>query len=183
MKITETNLPGCMLIHNVWFHDHRGSFQELYVQQRYQAAGIGEPLIQDNLSISAKGVIRGLHFQRQQPQGKLITVLSGAIYDVMLDIRPTSPTLGQWQAIELSADNPQQLWIPPGFAHGFQALTENSIVLYKTSSYYNPNDEGAISVFDPELKIGWPLADAVLSEKDQQAPYFAAIKPMLLGQS
>lgn len=175
MKILETALPGCLLIEQQQFNDNRGYFRELYVQQRYQAAGIAEPLLQDNLSLSGKGVIRGMHFQRQQPQGKLVTVLSGKIYDVMVDIRPTSRTFGQWQAIELSAELPQQLWIPPGFAHGFQALADNSLVFYKTSRYYNAQDEGAFNAFDPELNIPWPVKEAVLSGKDSQAPAFQQV--------
>jgi dTDP-4-dehydrorhamnose 3,5-epimerase len=175
MKILETSIPGCLLIEHLRFDDQRGSFRELYVQQRYQAIGITEPLVQDNLSISAKGVLRGMHFQRLQPQGKLVTVLSGSIYDVMVDIRPDSVTFGQWQAITLSADMPQQLWIPPGFAHGFQALEDNSLVFYKTSSYYNPNDETSFNAFDPTLNIPWPIKNAILSSKDSQAPSYPQV--------
>lgn len=180
MKIIETALPGCLLLSQTQYRDQRGYFQELYVQQRYEEAlGLTEPLVQDNLSHSSRGVIRGMHFQRQQPQGKLITVLQGCIYDVMVDIRPNSPTYGQWQGIILSADNPQRLWIPAGFAHGFQALDSTNLVFYKTSRYYNPKDEGAISAFDPELKISWPLEKTAISTKDLQAPNFAEIKAML----
>lgn len=170
MKIIETSLPGCLLLSQTQHRDQRGYFQELYVQQRYEELGITEPLVQDNLSHSTRGVIRGMHFQRQQPQGKLVTVLQGSIYDVMVDIRPNSPTYGQWQGIILSADNPQQLWIPAGFAHGFQALDSTNLVFYKTSSYYNPSDEGVFQPFDPKLNISWPLQDAILSAKDRQAP-------------
>lgn len=175
MTITETSLAGCLLLEQQRFHDNRGFFTELYVQQRYQQAGVTLPLVQDNLSQSKRGVIRGMHFQRNKPQGKLISVLKGEIYDVMVDIRPHSNTFGQWQGIYLSADKPRQLWLPPGFAHGFQALADDTLVFYKTSSYYDANDEGAFNVFDTDLAITWPLQAAVLSAKDQQAPSFAAI--------
>lgn len=175
MTITETSLAGCLLLEQQHFHDSRGFFTELYVQQRFQQAGITLPLVQDNLSQSKRGVIRGMHFQRNKPQGKLISVLKGEIYDVMADIRPNSNTFGQWQGIYLSADQPRQLWLPPGFAHGFQALADDTLVFYKTSSYYDANDEGAFNVFDTDLAITWPLQAAILSAKDQQAPSFASI--------
>lgn len=176
MKLTETSLAGCLLIDYQRHCDERGYFVELYVQQRYQQIGLHSALVQDNLSHSKRGTIRGMHFQRTKPQGKLITVLNGKIYDVMVDIRPDSGTFGNWQGIYLHAETSQQLWIPPGFAHGFQALADNTLVHYKTSSYYDPDDESSFNAFDPQLAIAWPESNATRSVKDQTAPAFTDIQ-------
>lgn len=172
MKITQLVLPGCLLIQPVKFPDKRGHFQELWSAERYKAIGIKHSFVQDNYSYSTKGVVRGMHFQRRQPQGKLVTVLSGEIFDVMVDIRPDSDHFGKWLGITLSASNTSQLWIPPGFAHGFQVLSSEASVMYKTTTQYDVSDEGAFLYCDEQLDIQWPLADAIVSEKDQIANSF-----------
>jgi dTDP-4-dehydrorhamnose 3,5-epimerase len=172
MNITPTPLPGSLLFELPRFSDERGFFQENFRASAYQAAGITEPLLQDNWSRSVKGVLRGMHFQRTQPQGKLISVLRGEIFDVAIDIRRTSPAFGQWQGIVLSEHKAQQLWLPPGFAHGFLVLSDIADVLYKTSSYYNGADEGSFCWSDADLAIAWPQQPTQLSAKDAAAPAF-----------
>lgn len=172
MIIKQLTLPGCLLIQPTRFPDQRGHFQELWSAERYKAIGIKENFVQDNYSHSKKGVIRGMHFQRKRPQGKLVTVLSGEIFDVMVDIRPDSSHFGQWFGITLSASNASQLWLPPGFAHGFQALSQDAVIMYKTTTYYDVTDEAAFLYCDEYLDIQWPLADAIVSEKDQTANSF-----------
>ena len=174
MKITATALPDCVLIEPERFADARGFFQENYRADAYRAAGIAEDLVQDNWSRSNKGVLRGMHFQRTQPQGKLISVLRGEIFDVAVDIRPHSAHFGQWQGIVLSEHLPQQLWLPPGFAHGFLVLSDSADVLYKTSSYYRAADEGSFCWNDTTLAIRWPFHPTLLSDKDARAPAFSA---------
>ena len=173
MNIITTPLSGCVLLEPRRFADQRGFFQELFRVSDYAAAGITEPLLQDNWSRSVKGVLRGMHFQRRQPQGKLVTVLRGEIFDVAVDIRKNSPTYGKWHGQMLSADKPQQLWLPAGFAHGFLVLSDSADVLYKTSSYYNAADEGSFSWNDPQLAIRWPATPTLLSAKDAAAPCLA----------
>lgn len=171
--LTATHLfADCLLIQAPVFKDSRGFFQESYSLKHYQQLGITDAFVQDNISQSAKGVLRGMHFQRVTAQGKLITVLQGNIYDVMLDIRPKSKTFGRWHAITLEAASGQQLYIPPGFAHGFQALSENTIVSYKASDYYCPEDEASFNALDPELGISWPQAITLRSAKDIGAVMF-----------
>jgi len=175
MQITHTQLAGCVILQLPIYHDQRGHFQELYVDARYKDAGIPDTFVQDNFSVSQAGVIRGMHFQRFKAQGKLISVLQGEIYDVMLDLRPDSSTFGQWQAITLDANSGQQLFIPAGFAHGFQALTNNTLVMYKTSQYYDAKDEAAFNALDPKLSINWPAPITARSVKDCTAPNFSDI--------
>ena len=172
MRVTRCQLNDCLLFAPMRHHDSRGFFQELYRAADYAAAGISEPLVQDNWSRSLKGVLRGMHFQRSAPQGKLVTVLRGEIYDVAVDIRPHSASFGQWQGLLLSEDNGHQLWLPPGFAHGFLVLSDVADVLYKTSSYYQPGDEGSFRWDDPELAINWPTVPNNISDKDAGAPLF-----------
>lgn len=172
MKITPCALPDCFLVQLQRYNDERGFFQENFRASAYQAAGITQPLLQDNWSRSVKGVLRGMHFQRTQPQGKLISVLRGEIFDVAVDIRPGSTNFGQWQGIVLSEHSAQQLWLPPGFAHGFLVLSDIADVLYKTSSYYNSNDEGSFCWNDTDLAIAWPQLPTQLSAKDAAAPAF-----------
>ncbi|MDP5037358.1 MAG: dTDP-4-dehydrorhamnose 3,5-epimerase [Alishewanella sp.] len=181
MQITKTHLPDCLLIQPPVYHDNRGHFRELYVAAKYQAAGLPQAFVQDNLSSSQQGVVRGMHFQRFKPQGKLISVLHGEIYDVMLDLRPASASFGQWQGIYLDAQQAQQLWIPPGFAHGFQALSTFALVSYKTTAYYDPTDEGAFNALDPKLAITWPQPVTVMSDKDRTAPAFEVVKQQLIA--
>ena len=171
MKATRLAIPDVVLIEPKVFGDERGFFFESFNQKAFnEATGTNHQFVQDNHSRSAKGVLRGLHYQIQQPQGKLVRVVRGAVFDVAVDIRKSSPTFGQWVAEELSEDNHRQLWVPPGFAHGFMVLSETAEFLYKTTDYYAPHYERCIAWNDPVIGIEWPhLAQApVLSAKDQQ---------------
>ena len=171
MIITPTALPDVLLIEPKVFGDARGFFFESYNRRTFaEAAGLDVDFVQDNHSRSAQGVLRGLHYQIQQPQGKLVRVVAGAVFDVAVDIRKTSPTFGQWVGIELSAENKKMVWVPPGFAHGFLVLSEVAEFLYKTTDYYAPSHERTIAWNDPDIGIAWPLAGApLLSAKDQAA--------------
>lgn len=171
MIITPTALPDVLLIEPKVFGDARGFFFESYNRRAFaEAAGLDVDFVQDNHSRSAQGVLRGLHYQIQQPQGKLVRVVAGAVFDVAVDIRKTSPTFGQWVGIELSAENKKMVWVPPGFAHGFLVLSEVAEFLYKTTDYYAPSHERTIAWNDPDIGIAWPLAGApLLSAKDQAA--------------
>lgn len=179
MKIIKTPLAGCELIEPARFHDSRGYFQEAFHQQRYQQLlGDNTAFVQDNFSHSVKGVLRGMHFQRKQPQGKLISVLQGEIFDVVVDIRSGSATFGQWYGVALSAKNGLQLWVPAGFAHGFQVLSATADVFYKCTCFYDPTDENAFNCLDPELDISWPLSESILSLKDADAlPFRQVMEP------
>jgi dTDP-4-dehydrorhamnose 3,5-epimerase len=168
--VTPTAIADVLILTPNVFGDSRGFFFESFNQQDFNAAtGTQHNFVQDNHSRSAQGVLRGLHFQVQRPQGKLVRVVHGAVFDVAVDIRPGSPTLGQWVGGELSAENQQQLWVPPGLAHGFLTLAEHAEFLYKTTDYYAPEHERCIAWNDPQLAIHWPLSGApALSGKDQQ---------------
>ncbi|SCK11814.1 dTDP-4-dehydrorhamnose 3,5-epimerase [Vogesella sp. LIG4] len=170
MRVIDTAIAGVKLIEPVVHGDARGFFFESFNQRQFDAAiGRQVQFVQDNHSRSARGVLRGLHYQLQQPQGKLVRVLQGAIFDVAVDLRRSSPSFGQWIGYELSADNRLQLWLPEGFAHGFVVLGEHAEVLYKTSDYYAPQHERCIRWDDPDLAIKWPLdAPPVLSARDAQ---------------
>lgn len=171
MKVTETAIPGVLLIEPKVFGDDRGFFLETFHAQRYADAGIPGPFVQDNYSRSAKGTLRGLHFQEPQPQGKLVQVVAGAVFDVAVDIRRGSPTFGKWVGVELSAENRRQLWVPPGFAHGFCVTSESADFQYKCTALYAPQNERSILWNDPDLGITWPLSgDPKLSAKDAAAP-------------
>ena len=170
MKISHSKLEGCVIIEPHVFGDERGFFLETFQAVRYeQVAGIDLPFVQDNHSRSARGVLRGLHFQKTKPQGKLVRVVSGEVYDVALDIRSESPTFGEWEGVILSEDNKKQFWVPPGFAHGFVVLSDTADFEYKCTDYYDPSDEGSILWSDPDLDIPWPIANPVLSTKDESA--------------
>ena len=157
MKATRLSIPEVVLIEPKVFGDARGFFFESYNQRAFnEATGTDFQFVQDNHSRSAKGVLRGLHYQLRQPQGKLVRVVQGAVFDVAVDIRKSSPTFGQWVGAELSADNHRQLWVPPGFAHGFVVLSESAEFLYKTTDYYAPQHERCIAWNDPQLAIAWP---------------------------
>ena len=170
MKISHSKLKGCVIIEPRVFGDERGFFLETFQTVRYQQeAGIDLVFVQDNHSRSAKGVLRGLHFQKTKPQGKLVRVVRGEVYDVALDIRKGSPTFGEWEGVILSEDNKKQLWLPPGFAHGFVVLSDFADFEYKCTDYYDPSDEGSILWSDPDLNIPWPIANPVLSTKDESA--------------
>lgn len=174
-------LPEVILIEPALWRDERGYFLESYNAEAWQQAGIPE-FIQDNHSSSGRGVLRGLHAQLRQPQGKLVRVIEGEIYDVAVDIRPSSPGFGKWVAVHLSADNFRQLYIPPGFAHGFCVAGDQAQVLYKVTSPYDPADEITIAWNDPQLAIDWPLSDPVLSEKDAAAGTLADLADRLPGR-
>ena len=168
MRVTETPLNGLFQIEPDVFGDARGKFVELYSQSRYETAGIVTlPFVQDNFSWSVRGTLRGLHYQMTKPQGKLVTVVKGAVYDVAVDIRQGSPSFGQWYGVELSDTNMRQLYVPPGFAHGFCVLSEEAGFLYKCTEAYQPADERGILWSDPVLAIAWPVSKPLLSPKDQ----------------
>jgi dTDP-4-dehydrorhamnose 3,5-epimerase len=170
VKVTPTALPEVLLIEPRIFPDSRGHFFETWVGPRYQEAEIAVPFVQDNFSRSTRDTLRGLHFQEPKGQGKLITILSGKIYDVAVDVRYDSPRYRKWIGIELDGDNPQQLWIPPGFAHGFCVLSAHADFMYKCTDFYAPETERSIRWNDPELAIDWPIDAPLLSEKDAAAP-------------
>ena len=170
-EFTKFKIPGPILIQPRVFNDGRGYFLELYKHSDFVAAGIGEYLVQDNLSQSVKGVLRGLHYQRQpKAQGKLVICTRGVIFDVAVDIRRGSPSYGQWIGVELSAENRKMLYIPPGFAHGFQVLSETAEVMYKCTDEYSPAEDRGIIWNDPEIKVAWPLSAPLLSGKDERHP-------------
>jgi dTDP-4-dehydrorhamnose 3,5-epimerase len=170
MLVHATTLKDCVIIEPRMFGDNRGFFFETFSKQRYlEEAGIALEFVQDNHSRSAKGVLRGLHFQKTKPQGKLVRVVRGCVFDVAVDIRPKSVTFGQWISVELSEQNKKQLWVPPGFAHGFTALSNDTELEYKCTAYYDPEDEDSILWSDPELSIPWPVTKPILSAKDADA--------------
>ena len=170
MKISHSKLKGCVIIEPRIFGDERGFFLETFQAVRYeQEAGIDLPFVQDNHSGSARGVLRGLHFQKTKPQGKLVRVVRGEVYDVAVDIRKGSATFGEWEGVILSEDNKKQFWVPPGFAHGFVVLSPTADLEYKCTDYYDPSDERSILWNDPDLDIPWPIANPVLSTKDEGA--------------
>lgn len=169
MKVTNTTIPGLLIVEPKVFGDARGFFFESFQAERYAGAGIPGPFVQDNLSRSSRGILRGLHFQEPRPQGKLVTVLRGKVFDVTVDIRKGSPTFGRWFGIELSDENRLQLWVPPGFAHGFCVLSDVADFFYKCTEYYSPENEASILWNDPALGITWPISEPLLSGKDARA--------------
>ena len=177
MKVTRTAIPDVLLIAPEVFGDNRGFFFESFNQRKFaEATGVRANFVQDNHSKSGKGVLRGLHYQLEQPQGKLVRVTAGAVFDVAVDLRPGSATCGMWVGEILSAENKYQLWIPPGFAHGFLVLSEEAEFLYKTTKYYAPQHERCIAWDDPVLAIQWPRMEAYhLSAKDRLGAAF--VKP------
>ena len=170
MKIITTSIDGILIIEPKAFTDKRGFFMETYNQRKYIESGIDSIFVQDNLSYSLKGTVRGLHFQIENPQAKLVHVITGEIFDVAVDIRPGSATFGQWTGIHLSDKNRRQLYIPEGFAHGFCVLSDAAHFSYKCSDFYAPEDEGGIIWSDPDIGIRWPVENPIISEKDQQYP-------------
>jgi dTDP-4-dehydrorhamnose 3,5-epimerase len=177
MNVIKTKLKDCVIIEPKVFGDERGFFLETFQSDRYaDLAGISLPFVQDNHSRSSKGVLRGLHFQKTKPQGKLVRVVRGEVYDVAVDIRSGSPTYGQWEAIILSEKNKKQIWIPPDFAHGFVVISDTADFEYKCTDYYDPSDEGSLLWSDPDLNIPWPIDNPKLSEKDANAPLLADLK-------
>ena len=173
MKASPTSLPGVLLVELDVHADRRGTLVESFHEAHHAALGVavGLRFVQDNLSSSRAGVVRGLHYQLTRPQGKLVQVVRGAIFDVVVDVRRSAPSFGRWYGVELSADNRRQLWIPPGFAHGFQAVSADADVLYKLTAPYLPADERALRWDDPDLAIAWPVrAGVIVSERDARAP-------------
>ncbi|MDO9318159.1 MAG: dTDP-4-dehydrorhamnose 3,5-epimerase [Gammaproteobacteria bacterium] len=178
MKITPTRIPDIVLLEPRLHGDHRGFFMETWRASTFDNIVPGVSFVQDNHSKSGRGILRGLHYQLQQPQGKLVRVIAGEIYDVAVDMRRNSPTFGQWVGEFLSADNHRQLWVPPGFAHGFIVTSDSAEMVYKCTDYYAPTDEHSLLWSDPALAISWPLekagiAEPVLSDKDRNGRIFA----------
>ena len=174
MNVIKTKLKDCVIIEPKFFDDERGFFLETFREDKYSdLASINLPFVQDNHSHSTKGVLRGLHFQKTKPQGKLVRVVRGEVYDVAVDIRMGSPTFGQWEAVILSGENKTQFWIPPGFAHGFVVLSEIADFEYKCTDYYDPSDEESLLWSDTDLNIPWPIKKPNLSEKDANASVLA----------
>ncbi len=170
MQVISTKLQGCSIIEPKVFGDDRGFFLESFHVNRYQEMlGISLPFVQDNHSRSSKDVLRGLHFQRKRPQGKLVRVVRGKVFDVAVDIRSGSPTFGKWEGVILSEDNKTQIWVPPGFAHGFLVLSDVADFEYKCTDYYDPSDEVSLLWDDPDLGINWPTTEPILSRKDADA--------------
>lgn len=165
MNIIKTKLDGLLIIEPKVFGDERGFFYETYHEQRYKNAGIKESFVQDNRSRSTGNVLRGLHFQKRKPQGKLVTVTAGTVFDVAVDLREDSPTFGQYESIILSGDNRLQFYIPPGFAHGFCVLSDIADFQYKCTDFYDPTDEGGIIWNDNSININWPISEPNLSLK------------------
>lgn len=179
MPFLPTALPGVILVEPAIYRDDRGFFLETYQRLRYGAGGIDVDFVQDNHSKSVAGTLRGLHAQRRRPQGKLVRAVEGAIFDVAVDIRRGSPTFGQWVGETLSADNFRQLYVPPGFVHGFCVLTETAQVEYKCTDYYDRDDELSVIWNDPDIGIVWPISSPLLSPKDQAAPRLADLADLL----
>jgi dTDP-4-dehydrorhamnose 3,5-epimerase len=170
MQVIKTKLDDCVIIEPKVYEDERGFFLETYQEARYkELLRIDYPFIQDNHSRSSHKVLRGLHFQKKKPQGKLVRVTKGEVFDVALDIRVKSKTFGQWEGIYLNERNKKQFWIPPGFAHGFVVLSDLADFEYKCTNYYDPSDENTIAWNDPDLSIEWPINDPILSVKDSSA--------------
>jgi dTDP-4-dehydrorhamnose 3,5-epimerase len=174
--------PDVLLVNPVVHGDSRGYFLESYQAERYAQAGMPKRFVQDNISCSRRGVLRGLHYQLRRPQGKLLWVIVGEVFDVVVDIRRGSPTWGKWFGVTLSDHGHQQIYVPEGFAHGFCVTSESAIVSYKCTDYYAPGDEGGIRWDDPTLAIPWPVNRPVLSEKDATYPALAEIPPDGLPQ-
>jgi dTDP-4-dehydrorhamnose 3,5-epimerase len=170
VNVLETDLPGVLIVEPSVFGDSRGFFMESWNGARYEEHGIPDHFVQDNLSFSACGVLRGLHFQNPRAQGKLVSVLLGEVFDVAVDIRVGSPNFGGWTGSTLSEVNRRQLWVPPGFAHGFVVTAESTLLCYKCTDYYAPEYDRSILWNDPEIGINWPVETLSLSDKDRAAP-------------
>lgn len=182
MKVSPTELPEVLLVEPTVHGDARGFFFESFSAARYEAAGIAGPFVQDNLSRSQHGVLRGLHLQHPDAQGKLVSVLDGEVYDVAVDVRVGSPRFGRWVGVSLSARNKRQLWVPPGFAHGFLVTSPEVLFAYKCTRYYRPDTEICIRWDDPHIGIAWPLRDVILSAKDRAGVTLDAVEPGALSR-
>jgi dTDP-4-dehydrorhamnose 3,5-epimerase len=175
MVVHKSRLVGVLIIEPRLLRDQRGYFVETWHADRYAAAGVTAGFVQDNRSRSFRHTLRGLHYQWRRPQGKLVQVVDGEIFDVAVDIRPESPTFGQWEGVQLSADNFRQYWIPAGFAHGFCVLSDVAVVEYKCTDFYDAGGEAGLLWNDPDLAIDWPVAEPILSSKDQHQPRFVEV--------
>lgn len=175
MIVTETNLPGVLLIEPQAFTDNRGYFFEVYRHDHFTDRGISTQLVQDNLSHSVMNVVRGLHYQLARPQGKLVMALDGAVFDVAVDIRKGSPSFGKWIGEILSSENHRQMYIPEGFAHGFCVLGKTATVLYKCTDFYCPTEERGICWNDPSIGIDWPIVEPILSQRDEALPTLSSV--------
>ena len=171
MKVVETDLPGCVVVEPKVFGDARGAFWETWNRPRFAAAGLDFEVTQANVSVSERGVLRGLHYQWPKPQGKLVSVLEGEVWDVAVDIRAGSPTFGRWTAVVLSAENKRHFWIPEGFAHGFVVLSERALFTYLCTETYDRAADAAIRWDDARLAVDWPVRDPLVSDKDAAAPF------------
>lgn len=177
MKVVETDLPGCLVLEPQVFGDDRGFFYESFNSDKLARHGLRPAFVQGNVSSSARGVLRGLHYQWPKPQGKYVSVLEGEVWDVAVDIRRGSPHYGRWAAVVLSAENKRHFWIPEGFAHGFVVLSERALFAYLCTATYDPAADAGIRWDDADLAIDWPVSGPVLSAKDAKAPFFADIPP------
>lgn len=177
MKVIETRLPGCVVIEPAVFGDERGFFFETWNAARFGEHGLPTKFVQSNVSSSSRGVLRGLHYQWPNPQGKLVSVLEGEVYDVAVDIRRGSPSFGQWEAVMLSAENKRQFWIPEGFAHGFAVVSERAVFSYLCTAVYDKIADASVRWDDPAIGVDWPVSDPQLSAKDAVAPLLAEIAP------
>lgn len=177
MKVVQTDLPGCLLVEPKVFGDARGFFYESYNRDALRAHGLDVAFVQGNVSRSAQGVLRGLHYQWPNPQGKFVSVLEGEVWDVAVDIRRGSPTFGRWTAAVLNADNKRHFWIPEGFAHGFVTLSESALFAYQCTAVYDAEADAAVAWNDASLAIDWPIAAPSLSAKDAAAPFLPDIAP------
>lgn len=180
MKIIETQLPGVLIVEPKVFGDARGYFMESFQTERYAEAGITGPFVQDNLSFSRRGILRGLHLQNPQSQGKLVQVLQGEVFDVAVDVRVGSPTFGRWEGVILSAENSRQYYVPPGFAHGFVVTSDTALFAYKCTDYYMPQFEISLLWNDRDIGIEWPITEPQLSAKDAAGVRLADIDPACL---
>jgi len=180
VEVKKTRLPGVLLLEPSVFRDGRGAFLETWHDERYTAFGISGPFVQDNVSRSVKGVLRGLHFQHPNDQGKLVQVLEGEVFDVAVDVRKGSPTFGKWDGATLSSDNARQLWIPEGFAHGFCVTSEEAVFAYKCTEYYHRASEHPVRWNDPDIGIEWPIKKPELSDKDKIAPLLKELDEEIL---
>lgn len=175
MNVIETDLPGVVIVEPKKFGDERGYFIETWNQAAYRDAGLDLPFVQDNLSSSSRGVLRGLHYQKPNGQGKLVSCVLGEVFDVAVDIRRGSPTFGSWVGVTLTPDNARRLYVPPDFAHGFQVVSDQALFTYKCTDVYNKAAEGSVCWDDPAIGIAWPIAEPTLSDKDQVAPLLADV--------
>lgn len=180
MKVEPARIPGLLIIEPTVFGDARGFFMESYSRERYAEAGLPRDFVQDNVSLSGRGILRGLHLQHPNDQGKLCQVIDGEVFDVAVDLRVGSPTFGSWEAVTLSSDNKRQFYIPPGFAHGFCVLSERALFFYKCTDFYSQPNELGLAWDDPDIGIEWPIEAPQLSGKDAKNPRLKDIPPGLL---